>query len=105
MKKYVKMAILCTFIMLTIIFSEIAISANSKEVTKVTNSSKKSIEIHYILKEYEEKVCIFRSDTEKPVKVLDVFVSSLPERDQTKLKNGIITKSMAEAMSLAEDYE
>jgi len=37
--------------------------------------------------------------------VLDVVFDELPEKDKTRLKNGIHTKTLEEALSLAEDYE
>ena len=59
----------------------------------------------YTLKCYEEKVAIFEGSNPVPILTLDIQLSQLPEKDQAKLEKGITAQSLAEIISIAENYE
>ena len=69
------------------------------------NASKPSKDKQYILKEYDGMLAIYESNQSSPIEVLDVDISTLPERDIEKIKNGIYANSLNEIYSFAEDYE
>ncbi|MBR3639757.1 MAG: hypothetical protein IKN50_04040 [Clostridia bacterium] len=57
----------------------------------------------YTVKEYLERIGIFKEGKDKPDIVLDVYVFTLPDADRTMLKEGfIISKDVL--MSTIEDY-
>lgn len=62
-------------------------------------------ESYYLLKDYHGTLAIFSSDNEQPIELLEVQIDSLPERDITRLKQGIRADTLEQARSLAEDYE
>ena len=69
------------------------------------NTKVMSTEYAYTITEYDKKIAIIDNETEKPYMILDVLFESLPERDKTRLSQGIYAKTLEEALSLAEDYE
>lgn len=68
-------------------------------------SSGYSAPYRYVLKEYEEKIGVYRQGEETPFRTIDVYVSTLPSVDQTELQNGIYIQSEEKLRSLIEDYE
>ncbi|MBO5105804.1 MAG: hypothetical protein J6C29_02790 [Clostridia bacterium] len=82
----------------------ISVSAFAKP-TFTQNTSLKSTETKYILKEFKGNLAIYQMDSDTPLEVLDVKISSLPERDIERIKNGITADTLNEIISVAEDYE
>lgn len=64
----------------------------------------KIIETTYILKNYNGKIAVYESSSEKPIKITDTDISKLPKEDQAQLKLGIKAKSKSELNRLLEDY-
>ena len=63
--------------------------------------------INYVLREYEGKIALFqnRADGREEIyKIYEISISLLPESDREKLKEGIETESLSEALQLVEDY-
>ena len=58
----------------------------------------------YLVKTYNGKIGIFRAETDKPFRVLDVNVNSLPKADQELLRSGISVQSSEELQTIIEDY-
>lgn len=73
--------------------------------TPEQNKKVMSVDFAYTITEYNDKIAIIDTKTNKPYMILDVIFDELPERDKTKLKQGIYTKTLEQALSLAEDYE
>ncbi|HHX56487.1 MAG TPA: hypothetical protein GX710_00555 [Clostridiales bacterium] len=71
-------------------------------VTETTETLDESI--GYILKEYEGKLAIFRENSIKPYKKLDVDTSTLTDYDKELIKQGIVVKTEIELNALLEDY-
>lgn len=61
--------------------------------------------VYYVLTVYKNRLAIFCSEQEEPLKTFDITVESLPEKDRATLKDGIAVSSLKEAMQLLEDYE
>jgi hypothetical protein len=59
----------------------------------------------YTVKEYEGHIGVFHNDDTVPYQEIDVDVASLPEADQTLLKDGIKVYSTEKLNSIIEDYE
>ncbi len=68
-------------------------------------SKGKQQEIYYTLIDFDGKPTVFRSDSKKPVLVLDVYTSELPSKDIQRLMEGVTAKTLEEILSLAENYE
>lgn len=60
--------------------------------------------IYAVIGEWEGKVAVYFVDGETPKTVYDTAVRTLPEAEQTKLKNGIPVFSAKELAVLLEDY-
>ena len=82
----------------------IFISANAKPIS-VENTVSEKKEIQYFLGEFKGNLAIFKSNSATPIEILDVQLSSLPERDIERIKNGIVADSLAEIIKIVEDYE
>lgn len=66
--------------------------------------SSSQTEQFYILKEYEGKIAVFSSDSDKPIKITNASVSKLPQSDQQNLKAGIQVQNQKELNRLLEDF-
>lgn len=53
---------------------------------------------------HEKKIGVYAKGTDELLKVLDVYVATLPQFDQELLENGIDVSSERELVSLIEDY-
>lgn len=82
----------------------IGLCAAASSVQKEVSSSS-SNETYYLLKDYNGTLAIFSSNQVEPIARLDVRTDSLPERDITRLQEGIRADTLEEIYSLAEDYE
>ena len=58
----------------------------------------------YIVKEYAGKIGIYEAGAETPMQILDVYVFTLPEADQTALRTGIRAYSSDALRALIEDF-
>jgi hypothetical protein len=59
----------------------------------------------YTLKQYGNLIGIFKGDEKKPMRIIEIDVSSLPYNDQDLLKEGIGVNSEQELLKLIEDYD
>jgi hypothetical protein len=58
----------------------------------------------FVVKAYQGQICVFQADQTIPVQNTGIWISTLPDEDQTLLKNGISVSSQKELSSLLEDY-
>lgn len=58
----------------------------------------------FVLREFEEKIGIFEEEKQTPFQILDVYVFTLPERDQIALQGGIRIYSEEELWARIEDF-
>lgn len=99
-KKHVKrliLPLLCIVLLLlaVVIFN----NAYSKYKAVETNT-----DTTYKIGVYNEKIAVFSQGDRIPIEVFDVYISTLPKKDQNDLKKGVIVKSKMELKRLIEDY-
>lgn len=82
--------------------------SNKEENINLTATSEKAnVNKHqsgYYLGEYEGKLATFSTESDEPLEVFDVFVSSLPEDDIKKICDGIYASNEDELQRLIEDF-
>ena len=71
---------------------------NSQESDKSPNNS-----LSYIVKDFNGSVAVFEPENPKPVRITDVYTSSLPLSDQKMLSHGIKVQNQSELHTLLED--
>ena len=57
----------------------------------------------YVVREYDGMVAVFEKHKERPVKITDTYVSSLPQGDRDNLRDGIEVNSDEKLRKLLED--
>lgn len=67
--------------------------------TELTTSEYKT----YIVKEHNGMVAVFQKGQDKPIKITDTYISSLPQPDQKNLVNGIQVEKKEDLRKLLED--
>ena len=58
----------------------------------------------YIISVYDGKIAVFTQSDKLPIEVYDVYVSTLPEKDQKALQKGIKVEGKIKLKYLIEDY-
>ena len=58
----------------------------------------------YILKEYNGKIAVYSSNSDKPIEITNASTAKLPKNDQEALKDGIKAESKKELNRLLEDF-
>ncbi len=61
--------------------------------------------VGYMLGEYNGKIALFREDSTRPYKVLDMEVYLLAEEDLEALRDGIIVDTEEELLQMLEDWD
>ena len=88
--------------------SEAQSAGESVETSEKSISvTRKEVPTKYILKEDGEGIALFIAGAdgkENVYKTYDVNIGSLPEIDREKLKEGIESESLSEALLMVEDY-
>lgn len=83
-------------------FTLLKTDVTPKETPKITETPP----VHYIVKQYNNRIAIFVSGNNEPLEILDSpFVRDLPEYDQQLLLKGIIVKTNEELLKVLEDYD
>ena len=77
---------------------------NNPSVSGNESVSSEEGETVYKLSEYNGKLAVFLLGDSEPVKVYDLFLSSLPNEDTDMLKDGILVYNKSELQQLIEDY-
>ncbi|MBQ5321254.1 MAG: hypothetical protein J6K88_04255 [Oscillospiraceae bacterium] len=89
----------------TILVVNIIITTKNKPSTSGSEStSSEEGETVYKLSEYNGKLAVFLLGDSEPVKVYDLFLSSLPTKDADMLKDGILVYNKSDLQQLIEDY-
>lgn len=68
------------------------------------SSAQRTSAAGFVIKEYEGKIGIFQIDSDRPIQVLEVYVETLPDTEQQRLKKGIVIWSEKDLRSLIEAY-
>lgn len=58
----------------------------------------------YKISEYDGKLAVFILGDSEPIKVYNLFLNSLPEKDAEMLRDGILVYSKPDLQQLIEDY-
>ena len=72
--------------------------------TRITPDNSSLVETVYIVKDYNEKLAVYFAGENEPMEVYDLFLSSLPETDAERIRDGIIVYDKAELNQLIEDF-
>lgn len=91
-----------------LIFSVACVAFSAYAVFTAESKTPKNLPptpVYYTLTVYEDKLAVYCSEQKEPLRVFEVAVNTLPQRDITALENGITAGSMAEIMQILEDYE
>lgn len=82
-----------------------AAPTTTQSVTESATTTATSAAPLYILGEWDGKLAVFTMpQTDTPSKVYDVYLSSLPAEEQTRLEAGIPVYDEKKLQSLLEDY-
>ncbi len=65
---------------------------NTAKATSQAENHTESPEELYILSDYHGRIALFKAGNGTPIKVFDVFTSSLPQKDVDLIKSGIALK-------------
>ncbi len=72
---------------------------------KDIKSSKQTVATQgYIISCYNDKIAVFTQGDSVPIEVFDVYISTLPEKDQKDLKKGVHVSTKTRLRELIEDY-
>lgn len=58
----------------------------------------------YIIGNYQDKIAVFTQGDKVPIEIYDVYISTLPEKDQKDIIKGIYVESKTKLKELIEDY-
>lgn len=98
--------ILFSLILLILVLSVIILAVYYRQPQpEINDSNGEVVQYSYLLKEYEEKIGIFRSGEDSPFQILNVYVANLPYLDQQELKQGVPVENEEKLRILIEDYE
>ncbi|MEG0571102.1 MAG: hypothetical protein RR497_05610 [Oscillospiraceae bacterium] len=97
--------LLFSIIMLVIILTFAGVMIFLKERPALPGTSVSENEFMYLVKEYNHKVGVFKYGQTSPVLTLDVYVDTLPKKDQTTLETGIKVYDSTQLERLIEDLE
>ncbi len=91
-------AFLTAFLVVALLFSKKQMGKKPSKEETTTNIS------YYIVSEYNGQIAVFINDDKTPVKIYDSYVSTLPQKDQVTLKEGIKVETQEELQLIIEDY-
>lgn len=99
-KRIIRIAVFSVFVLFCFVFiaNNIFKFIYDDRQTQVYENEK------YIIGVYEEKIAVFTQGDSVPIEVYDVYVSTLPEKDQNSLRKGIEVEGKVNLKYLIEDY-
>lgn len=86
-------------------FALFAVSVNNAKATSSHPQTTENQERIYTLTDYHGRIALFEENNQTPIKVFDVFTSTLPEKDIELIKTGIkinysdVTKTLEDYLS------
>ncbi len=75
-----------------------------RPMSATANKSERTAVSEQLLGEWEGRLALFEGDDTLPAQVYDVWIATLPEAEQQKLKTGIPIRDDQTLWSLLEDY-
>lgn len=102
-KKNIFIALLFTILIAVSIGT--ALGSNQITAENVNTPTQPTTEKYhtYIVREHNGMVAVFQQGEDKPFKITDTYVSSLPNADRQSLSNGIQVDTKEELRKLLED--
>ena len=79
-------------------------SDRNSQFPEEEHTSSEEGETVYKISEHNGKLAIFLLGDSEPIKVYDLFLNSLPEKDAEMLRDGILVYSKPDLHQLIEDY-
>lgn len=89
---------LMAFLVIALLFSKKHFGNKPQKEETTTKIS------YYIVSEYNGQIAVFVNDDKTPVKIYDSYISTLPQKDQETLKEGIKVETQEELQLIIEDY-
>lgn len=97
-------AVLLSIAALVMLASFVAFLYHQSTSPTSEKSQVPAVTYQYCLREYEEKIGVFRVNDDKPFMTIDVYISTLPSVDQMDLKEGIYVEDDEKLRMIVEDY-
>ncbi len=104
MQKFLIRACAVTAALFVAVFIGTALAVSSKSDSETLPSETSRYVALYTLGEYDGKIALFKKGGSMPIEIYDVFVSSLPEEEKDKIREGINADSDGEILKIIEDY-
>lgn len=104
MQKILLRAVAVTAAVLTAVFVGAAFSLGAKDDRAAILPETTTLAPLYTLGEHEGKLALFKRGYSMPVEIYDVYLSSLPDSEQSKIEEGISAESDDEILKIIEDY-
>lgn len=58
----------------------------------------------FVIGVWENKLAVFHAGSAEPMQIYDVYIASLPEEEQERLRAGVVAENAAALASFLEDY-
>ncbi len=97
-------SIVCLFFVVFLINSYSNDNKNSNLSTTSVEANNNKHSPGYYLGEYDGKLAAFTTESDEPLQVFDVYLSSLPEDDIEKIREGVYAKDEQDLQRLIEDF-
>ncbi len=99
MVKYKTLSLIFTIIFISFLIFCFAFSQKKNQESKQTVANQ-----GYVIGNYQDKIAVFTQGDKVPIEVYDVYISTLPEKDQNDINKGIVVSSKIRLRELIEDY-
>ena len=104
MQKIFIKGIVATSVLLLTVFAVAAFSLGAKYGKATPPPETTSTSPLYTLSQYDGKLALFKRGYSMPVEIYEVYLSSLPQDEQNKIKSGISAQTDEEILKIIEDY-
>ena len=99
MVKYKTFSLIFAIIFISFLIFCFAFSQKKNQESKQTVANQ-----GYIIASYQDKIAVFTQNDKVPIEIYDVYISTLPEKDQKDIIKGIYVESKTKLNELIEDY-
>lgn len=104
MQKILLKGIATASVLLLAVFVATAFSLGAKYEKATPPPETTSPSPLYTLSQYDGKLALFKRGYSMPVEIYEVYLSSLPQDEQSKIKSGISAQTDEEILKIIEDY-
>lgn len=95
--------IVAASVLLLTVFAVAAFSLGAKYENTTPPPETTSTSPLYTLSQYDGKLALFKRGYSMPVEIYEVYLSSLPQDEQSKIKSGISAQTDEEILKIIED--